>query len=181
MRNTSLTSVAFVVLVLAIAAWVGVWFLFSDVSGRSSERAQSLSSAAVKNSQQANAIETVALASDTLSQRTALDHEVSTDVVGIADGIQSASKAAGVITTIGSASANGAPNTASGTTALVFVVQSTGTFAQVWRAAQLFETLPLPSTVQELDFEQLPNSIAKNGSWQLTARIEVLTSSRISS
>src|ERR1700735_3202867 len=145
MRGSSLTSVSFIVLVLAIAAWVGVWFMFSDISGRLNSRAQLLSTAAVKSAQQQNAVETTALAADTAAQRSALDSEVAADVVGIANQIQSAGAAAGVTTVIGSASTNGAPDATASTTQLIFVVQSSGTFAQVWRAAQLYETLPLPS------------------------------------
>ena len=155
--------------------------MFSDISGRLNARSQLLSSAAVKNAQQENAVEITALAADTASQRTALDGEVGADVVGIANLIQSASKSAGVTTVIGSASTNGAPDQAASTTDLVFVVQSTGTFAQVWRAAQLFETLPLPSSVEELDFTQSPADAGKTSVWQLTAHIEALTSSQVSS
>jgi hypothetical protein len=181
MRGSSLTSVSLLVLVLAVAAWVGVWFMFSDISGRLNSQTQLLSRAAVKNAQQQNAVETTALAADTAAERASLDGEVATDVVGIANQIQNAGKAAGVTTDIGSASTNGATNMTSSTTELVFVVQSAGTFAQVWRAAQLFETLPLPSSVQELDFSQSPSDAGKSSIWQLTAHIEVLTSSQVSS
>jgi hypothetical protein len=181
MRTSSFTLFSVGVLVLALLAWAGVWFLFTDVSGRLNERAQTLSSAAVQNVQQESAIEVTALTSDTSAQRAALDDEVGADVVGIANQIQSAGKSSGATTIIGSASAAGAPNAASGVSQLDFVVQSTGTFDQVWRAAQLFENLPLPSSVQELDFEQFPGASGKGDSWQLTADIEVLTSSAISS
>ena len=134
MRGSSFTSLSLAALVLAFAAWAGVWFLYSDVSGRLNERAQTTSSTAVQNAKHASAIEVTALASDTAAQRPALDQEVGADVVGIVNQIQSAGKAAGAATTIGSASSVGPPDPSSGTSQLNFVVQSTGTFAQVWRA-----------------------------------------------
>jgi len=179
MRSSSLVLVSFIALLLAIAAWVGVWFLFSDVSARLDARAETLSSANVQSAQEGNAIELQALSTDTAVQRAALDTSVDTDVVGIANQIDAAGQAAGVQTTIGSASPVGSPDATSGVNELEFVVQANGSFSQVWRAAQLFQTLPLPSGVSELDFEEVPNS--QGGSWQLTAHIEVLTSAQISS
>ena len=181
MRNGSLTSLSFVALVLALAACGGAWFLFSDVSTRLDQRERTLSSAAVQNVQQESAIEVTALTTDTAGQRAALDQEVGADVVGIANVIQDAGKSSGATTVIGSATAAGPPSAASGVSQLNFVVQSNGTFDQVWRAAQLFEDLPLASSVQELDFQEFPGTNGKGGAWQLTAHIEVLTSSPISS
>ena len=176
MRNTSLTALSFLALVLAIAAWVGVWFLFSDISARLGARADAISTATIQNAQEGNAVELHALVSNTASERATLDAAVDTDVVGIASQIDAAGSAAGVQTTIGSASlaaSSGSVNE------LEFVVQSTGSFAQVWHAAQLFQTLPLPSSVTELDFEQIPGG--QTDVWQLTTHIEVVTSAQISS
>ena len=114
--------------------------------------------------------------------RAALDQLVGTDVVGIANAIQTAGQSAGTKTIIGSATALSPQNKTSGVSSLEFVIQSTGTFAQVWRAAQLFGALPLPASVEELDFEEIPGAgAAASGSWQLTARIMVLTSAQVSS
>jgi hypothetical protein len=181
MRNISFTWISLLTLVLAIVAWVCVWFLYTDIAAGSTARARALSSDVLQNIKQQTAVEVTALTSDTSAQRSALDQNVSADVVGIANKIQSAGKAAGTQTIIGSASAASVPNPTSGASLLDFDVQSTGSFAQVWRAAQLFETLPLPSTVQELDFEESPSSEGQGNTWQLTAHIEVLTTSQLGS
>lgn len=178
MKN-SLTLVSFVALILAIAAWGGVWFLFSDISTRLTERAQAVSTNEIQSSKQENATEMHALVSQTTAQRVQLDSDVSTDVVGIASQIDAAGTSAGVQTTIGSASVL-ATSAAAGVSQLAFVVQADGSFAQVWRAAQLFQSLPLASQVTELDFEEIPGSNA-TPQWQLTAHIDVLTSAQVSS
>jgi hypothetical protein len=178
MRGSPFTMVSLVLFLLALAAWGGVYYLYSDVGSRLDDRARSIANAQTQSVQQQKAFELSALATQTAAQRSALDQEVSADVVGIAAIIQSAGEAAGTQTVIGAAS-EGPADKQSGASILSVAVQSTGTFAQVWRAAQLFEALPLPSDVQELDFEQIPS--AKGGSWQLTAHINALTTSQTSS
>ena len=182
MRRPLLTYLSFAALLLALCAWAAAIFFLSDISSRLTARAQALSSSSIQNAQQVNLIELHAIAQDTASGRAALDQLVGTDVVGIANAIQTAGQTAGTKTIIGSATALSHQDKTSGVSSLEFVVQSTGTFAQVWRAAQLFGTLPLPASVEELDFEEMPGTgAAANGSWQLTARIMVLTSAQISS
>lgn len=175
-----LVPVAFVVFALSLAAWGGVWFLFSDISGRLAARADALSSAGQQASQQGSEIALHALVADTVEGRAQLDAAVDTDVVGIAGAINAAGKSAGARTTIGSASVV-ASASSTGVSELEFVVQATGTFAQVWRTAELFQTLPLPSSASELDFEQIPNAAPSGALWQLTAHIDVLTSAQVSS
>jgi hypothetical protein len=176
----SLTFLSLLAFVLALAAWVLVWFLYTDVSNRLSDRTNALSSLSLQSAQQENAIGQHALVSDTAAQRSQLDAAVATDVVGIAGAITAAGNAAGTQTTIGSASVVASSEAAS-VNELEFVVQSTGSFQQIWRAAELFQSLPLPSTVSEIDLEQLPTSGKQTSQWQLTAHIDVLTSAQISS
>lgn len=102
MRN-SLTVLSIAAFVIAIVAWLGVWFLFSDISSRLVARAQSISSVSSQSAKQASAIATHTFLGNSVSQRSTLDAAVGTDVVGIANQITAASKAAGVQSTIGSA------------------------------------------------------------------------------
>ena len=182
MRTSTLTYLSFIVFALALCAWAGTWIFYSNISSELSSRAQALSSSSAQNVQQENAAQLHALAEGTASNRAMLDQFVGTDVVGIANQIQAAGKSSGAETAVESATATTGQDPTSGTSELEFVIQSTGTFTQVWRAAQLFQALPLPSSVEELDFEQLPSATpGQSGSWQLTARLIVLTSAQISS
>jgi len=69
--------------------------------------------------------------------------------------------------------------------AVSFLVEAEGSFAALMRTAELFETLPLPSSVQNLELERalsLNESAGKTVAlWRLTARISVFTSSEIPS
>ena len=179
MKHSALIPLSYLAFVLALAAWVGVWFFYSDLSSRIAARAEDNLTVNEQSAAQGNAVEVHALVSDTVTQRTALDTAVNTDVVGIANQINGVGKASGTQTTIGSASLAAALGSTAGVNEIQFVVQSTGTFAQVWRAAQLFATFPLPSKVERFDFEQLPGG--NTTSWQLTTTIDVLTSAQISS
>ena len=178
--HRSLAPLSLICLVLALAAWAGVWFLFSDISARLTAHADALSQTSVQSTERASTIALHALVADTVDQRTQLDAAVNTDVVDIANQITAAGKTAGVQTTIGSATVV-TSSQAGGVNELEFTVQSTGSFKQVWRAAQLFGTLPTPSNVSQLDFEELPNSGKGTPLWQLTAHIDVLTSAQVSS
>ena len=175
----SLTILSVAALIGSIAAWAGVWLMFSDISTRLANRTDTLSTLNSQSSKQASEVAVHALVSDTASQRAQLDAGISPDVVGIANQINAAGKAAGVRTTIGSASVVGTIAPA-GVSDLEFVVQATGSFQQVWRAAQLFQTLALVSKVTELDFGQIPNTGKGGSQWQLTSRIDVLTSAQVS-
>lgn len=181
MRRRSLTLLSLIALALALAAWCFVGFLFFNASASLASNTQSLSSVDAQNVQNENAAQTAALASETAAQRSALQGVLAPDVIGIANQIQSAGKTAGTQTTISSASVASVSGLPAGVTALEFVVQSDGSFAQVLQAAQLLETLPLSSTIAEFDFEQAPGSSPGSGQWQLTTGIEVLTTAQVSS
>lgn len=182
MNRASLTLFSIIALAVALAAWCAVGFLFFDASSRLAASAQSLSSADAQSAQNVNATQVEALASETAADRAALQGDLAPDVVGIADQIQAAGQAAGTQTTIGSASVADVSGLPSGVTALEFVVQSDGSFAQVLRAAQLFETLPLSSSVINLDFEEAPGGTTlRSGQWQLTTQLEILTTAQLSS
>lgn len=178
--NRSHSLLSFLALAFALAAWICVWFLYADVSGRLSERASTLSTLSTQSSQRSSAIARQALVADTATQRSQLDEVVATDVVGIANDINAAGKVAGTQTSIGSASVVGSSQEA-GVNELEFVVESTGSFQQVWQAAELFQALPVPSAISRLDLEEIPNSGKGSAQWQLTVHIDVLTSAQISS
>lgn len=177
--HRSLTMVSLAMFVIAIAAWAGVWFLFSDTSARLTARAEALSNNGIQSAKQADQIAVHALVTDTVAKRQQLGAVVNTDVVQIAGAITTAGAAAGAQTTIDSAALIASSTTAN-VSELEFVVQTVGTFAQTWRAAQLFQNLPLPSKVSEVDFQLIPGAGKQAPQWQLTTHIDVLTSSHIS-
>ncbi|HUO50437.1 MAG TPA: hypothetical protein VMU25_02645 [Candidatus Paceibacterota bacterium] len=182
MRGRVLVYVAFSVLAMSFLAWGSVFLLVYDIGGRIAVHASKMAAQEAASAQDATNLKMHSLVSDTLAQRTALSDLVSTDVVGIAAQIQNAGKAADTTTTIGAATPVPIQGNTAGIHAIEFLVQSNGTFPQIMKAAQLFETLPLPSSVQELDYEQIPPSgTQKVGSWQLSARIRVYTTADISS
>jgi hypothetical protein len=185
MRGKTLSYLSWGACALALVACGAAGFVAWDVSSRLSSRQTLESSAQVEAAQQTSAVRIHALAADTQTQRGELQGLVQTDVVGIASAIQAAGNLAGASTKIGAASSEDRSASApSDLNALDFVVEADGTFAQVFKAAQLFETLPLPSSVGELDFERVPEQSGggpARGPWELTARIRVLTEAAISS
>lgn len=184
MRRTLLVYGSWVALLAALIAWWGVVVLAGSISDEETARSMSQSSTGETAAQQEAALHLHTLALDTASERSQLNALVPTDIVGIVNSINAVGPAANVKTQIGSASAQPLPTGApQGLSAIEFTVQSDGTFAATMRAAQMFETLPLPSSVDELDFEHIPSSDPKSPSspWQLTVRILILTTAQISS
>ena len=183
MRGTTFQLLSYLLFALAVVACGASAFLAWDFSGRLADRAALESSASTAASQQESAVRTHAIAQDTAGARATLDQLMQTDLLSIAGEIKSAGSAAGAQTTIGSVSSLPLTTKApANLNEVEFIVQSQGSFAQVLQAARLFETLPLPSGVEELDFEHLPSAGSSAHSvWQLTARIQVLTDAPLSS
>lgn len=182
MRGRALVYLAFGVLAISFLAWGSVWLLTYDISGRIAAHTATLAAQETQGVRDSANLKMHSLARDTLAERIALSGLVNTDVVGIAAQIQAAGKSAGTATVIGAATPVAIGDNSAGVHAIEFIVQSNGTFAQVMKAARLFSTLPLPSSLQDLDLEQTPAEGAqKTGPWQLSARIRVYTSADISS
>lgn len=138
------------------------------------------------------AIRLHSLARDTQNQRVQLDNLTRSDVIGVANMIDGIGKIAGVQLKIEGATPEpavkkkGSNKTAEAPalSAVSFVVEADGTFASVMHAAALLESLPVLSSVQNLEFARsLISSDSKSAksSWHLTARIRVLIASDISS
>ena len=180
MKRSSLVTLAYISLGLALILCGAAGYLMWDISMNLATRQAANANAVSQNAQAQNAVHIEALAADSASDRATLNTLLQNDVLHIISTIQAAGKSAGTDTSIPSVTPGGLPQLPSNVTALEFIVQSQGSFAQVFNAAKLFETLPLPSQVEQLDFERQQNAI-ESKTWQLTAHIRVLTSAQIPS
>jgi len=184
--NDRLTYVQWLALALSLLAWAGTIYFASTLSQGESDRAASVANAQQSSTEQDSAVRTHALVQDSAAQRTQLGALLDTDVVSIANMIEAAGKAAGVTVTLGDAVPETAPPSTPGgpsVQAVGFVIDGQGTFAELMRAAQLFETLPIPSSVERLDIQKVPSAAGASSanSWHMNISIRVLTTSNISS
>jgi len=190
MKTQNIAIYAWVAITVAIAAWVGV-FIYAGWISRQLDTHQSQATDMQSISErEMEAIRLHALVRDTKNLRAQLDGLTRTDVIGVANIIESIGKIVGAKVKIGAATPEaieqkGSSNNTSGLRAVSFVVESEGTFASLMNTAALLETLPMISSIQGMEIERAPLSSGPNSTkqvmWRLVAHIRVLTSADISS
>jgi hypothetical protein len=164
---------AWILLALALALWGGVAYAAGAVSKRAEARGAEIIAAARELESAAETQRLKNLVETTQASREEVQRVAGSDIVSIADTIELAGRRAGVTVQVDDAIADTSPIALAGAAKpLVFVVRTEGTFSQVMHATRLFERLPLPSSVQQVEFER---SIADN-TWRMAARIQVFTS-----
>ena len=72
------------------------------------------------------------------------------------------------------------------TSGINFAIEAQGSFASLVQTIRLFETLPVPSQIQEVELQGIPNTgVSASGghdvSWHLTLRLQIITSAQVSS
>lgn len=177
------TSTAILLVTLALVAWGLVGYFAWTISEDESNRVADAREAQVITISNAHAVRTHALALDTVEEGAKLKALLDVDVVSAAYMIEGVGKIAGV--TVKLSDAQPETTSASGDLAVKvvgFVVTADGTFSALLRAARLFETLPIPSSVTRLDIEHAPKAAGNASSlWHMSVYIRVLTTSDISS
>jgi len=190
MRTNNIGTLALVAVAAAVAAWIAVFMYASWISAQQDALASQVTNVQSVADREIAATRLHALARDTQNQRTQLDGLTHTDVIGIANTIDSIGQIAGVKLNIGGATPGPAAQKASAGSvstlhAVSFVVEADGTFSSLMHAASLLETLPVLSSVESLEFAHALLSTgagsANSSAWHLTARIRMLTTADISS
>lgn len=175
-----------VALVLSCVAWGGVWFLFSAVNAAAATHTQTQASVESASARNAAKARMRALALDTADKRARLVELVHVDVIAAAKLIESVGPAAHVSLKVSSASeeqANLGSTSGHPLRAVGFSIDAVGSFADIIKAAELIDTLPLPIVSQQFDILQLPSDPSGKSApqWQLTERIRLFTDNALSS
>lgn len=190
MRTKNIGTLAWAAVAAALAAWAVVFIYAAWISTQQSVRSSQTADVQSVSDREIAAVRLHALARDTQEQRTQLDTLARTDVIGVANMIDSIGRIAGVTLQIGGATPESAgqkagAGTVSALHAVSFVVEADGSFSSLMHAAALLETLPSLSSIQSLEFEHAPLSAdsgsARSAPWHLTARIRTVTTADISS
>lgn len=182
MNDSFISYLAWVALGAALVAWVGVAFFAWTIMQHESEYAARREAAQQAVVREDARVRARALAQDTESARTHLEELLNVDVVSAVDVIETAGKAAKVAMELGGAESetNFSQPQSGIVKAVGFGVSGQGTFPSLMHAIELFETLPLPSTLERFDLQYTPGG-GKTPSWHLDARVRVLTTAQISS
>ncbi len=176
---------AYLLLPLALLAWTGVVLFAWHIGARETEHADALTLAQQSSTQHDSSVRIHAFVQESAPARAKLDSILEIDIVSVANMIASAGKAAGVNVKLSGALPEQAPLPKPGgpqLQAVGFSVQADGKFAALMRAAELFETLPIPASLTRIDIQHTPDSGGKKtDSWHINLYLIVFTTSNVSS
>lgn len=177
-----LTHIAWPLVLIALLTWAAVGVFIWTVLSDETDRITRVQSAQEAEQKEASTLRLRAIAQDTLLNRTQLDAILDVDVISVVDMLEASGKAAGVKLVVSSVQPEGAPPLQGAGSAQVigtgFVVEAQGKFSSLLHAAQLFETLPVPSKVGRLDIEHINVADQKSlDVWRMNVQVHTLTTS----
>jgi hypothetical protein len=170
---------------VTVCVWTGVVFFVQSIASSEAARVVDTQNAQQSSTQQSTLVRMHAMAQDTAQDRARLDQLLTVDVGAAATMLQNVGKTTDVTVKLSGALPElPPPGTPSGPQiqAVGFAVQADGTFAALMRTEQLFETLPLASSIERFDIQRAPGTGGPGTDvWHMSAYIRVLTTSDISS
>ena len=156
---------------IAIIEWSGVAYFARLIMEMQREDVASIAGMTVENDKRVADAYLHSTLQNTKEQREALDALIETDIVSIVNMLDRVGREVG--TTVKINSTQPESSTSGSIRALVFTIYTEGTFTQIERATELFETLPIPSTVRQFEMTHDPDG------WSLNAQVRVLTTATI--
>lgn len=183
-KSTS-TYVAYGALALTVCIWVGVGFFAKHIQDKRVAYTARTAEAAKQAGVVADAARLRILASNNLERASKLDTIMSSDVPAIVEVIKSVGTAAGVPIKISGALPTTVPKNQKGVQAVAFILESSGSFSAMMRVLALFESLPLPSSIEIIDLSREGqgggSSSRPSQSWHLNLKLRVITTATVSS
>jgi hypothetical protein len=184
------TYFAWILLALAIVAWVAVGFFAASIQAESASQSTRASQSSYSYSLASRVTALQSLVEKTATDRAQLNMIAAVDPASLADIITNAEQSAGIQIGITDAnSLSGVPVTSPGalsTQAFTFIATTKGSFASMMYAAALLELLPVPSSIQHLELSDMVDTSGstsgtsiRKSSWQLNAQIKVVTASAL--
>jgi len=171
-------------LVVAILSWCGVGFLLFTVFQMQSERAAYMADIAASNLQEGQAAQLRILARETEPDRQSLDTIADVDLLSAVNLIESVNATGTSVHVTSAQPVKTAPKGSQQISQVDLTANAQGSFASVMRIARMLETLPLATTVQEMDISRAPvdpNAKSAAATWSLNVRLSFYTTSALSS
>lgn len=182
-KHTS-TYTAYGTLLGALVVWVSVaWFAYLIQTGQAQYATRVQAELNQSDQTSSDALIHILARSNT-TRAESLDVLVGADVTTIINTIRSVGVASGVTVKINAALPGNMPKNQKDIHAVAFVIESTGSFAQLMHTLALFESLPLPSSVDTVDVSQVTDGSTGSGRgvspWRMNLKLQVLTTVPVS-
>ncbi|OGG77853.1 hypothetical protein A3B35_02330 [Candidatus Kaiserbacteria bacterium RIFCSPLOWO2_01_FULL_54_24] len=186
MRSYTTTYLPLITALVAIALWTGVGYLAWTIYSQEFLSAEKIADLDQESVRQAAALRLHALVRDTKEERTKLEDIARVDIIAMLESVEQIGRDVGIPIEIGQAISTSDPDSGKRVRSVGFVVEGEGSFAKVMHAAALFEALPKPSFVDDLQFEMIPASSAgakkpAASLWHLVVRMRFISTADISS
>ena len=168
----TLRIIAPITFLIALALWGLFGFLVWSLYAERAEYAKAQTAAGAAELRGESASRLRASVRDTENERAAIENLSKMSILRAVEIIEATGRQAGATeVSIGEATPlPPAKDMPAGLTAVVIVVNASGSFASLMREVSLYETLAMPSSLEQFELEKT------GGSWSSTARIRVLLS-----
>src|SRR3989344_7592842 len=177
MKFSPSSYLSFGALLLALLLWSGVLYFARTISAAAEGHRDDLAGMEQQTAEQAAALRLHALSRETKDDRSRLDALSSFDLAEILDAIEALARDVGVPVEITQAPSI-TSSEASPIRTAVFSIEAQGTFAEVARVVALLETMPIPSSLDEVRLERVALS-ATRSAWRTIITVRFLTTADI--
>ncbi|MBI5003839.1 hypothetical protein HZC00_01975 [Candidatus Kaiserbacteria bacterium] len=185
MSKSTSTYVAYGAFVATVCVWAGVGFFVNHIQDKRIAYTARMAEAAQQANVAADAAKLRILANNNSERAAKLDTIMSSDVPMIVEMIKSVGTVAGVPVKISGALPTSVPKNQKGVQAVAFILESTGSFSAMMRVLALFESLPLPSSIEIVDLSREGQGAGVSShvsqSWHLNLKLRVITTATVSS
>lgn len=171
------TVVAFFVLMLAIALWVGFVGMVWQLSAERARYATLQSDIATREQEEELGTRLRALVRETNEEREVLEALIQTDILTAVATIEAAGDASGTDLVIQNVSE---PQSGGGNVrTITLVAHAEGDLTALANTLVLLESLPFPAVIENVRLGANEVSGTQNGTWQMTTRIRIITTSSL--
>lgn len=158
-----------IMILVAVLSWTGFGGLVWQLREQRAEYASALERSKEDALRGESAARLRSSVESSETERAAIESLVDISILRAVEVIEQAGRAAGASdVSIGEATPSSAPE---GLSAIVIVVNASGSFSTLMRAIALFETLPIPAALEQFELQK----IDQTNTWRLTARLRVLS------
>jgi len=179
------TYIAYGALAAAACVWIAVGYFAMVIQNEHAAYAQQTASAAAQSDQAADDARLHVLASGNIERSLKLDALVAPDVSSIIESIRSVGTASGAAVKISAALPGTVPKSQKDIHAVAFVIESAGSFSSMMRVLALFDTLPVPSSIELVDLSRASQedgtATRAPQAWRMSLKLRVLTTATVSS